>query len=40
MYSASQEVVMCDSVTEKCIIMDLTSDLGLVFVSNIIETDY
>ena len=36
---SQQEIILCDAVIEKCMITDLTLDLGLVFVSNIIETD-
>lgn len=40
--TVQQEIIPCDSVTQKCIVMDLTPELGLVFISqfpNSLETD-
>ena len=40
--TTQQEIILCDSVKEKCIVMDLIPELGLVFVSqfpNSLEMD-
>jgi len=36
------EIVICDAIVEKCVVMDLSVELGMVFVShfpNVIESD-
>lgn len=41
-HASLPELVVCDAIVEKCIVMDLSVELGIVFVShfpNVMESD-